>query len=54
MISLKNKKGQGAVEYAMIVLAIIGIIAAVLFGSGAFKTSINKAFTDAQAKIDTR
>jgi len=31
---LRSKKGQGTVEYALVTVAIVGIIAAVMFNNG--------------------
>ena len=49
---LKSKKGQGTVEYALVVAAIVIVVTLVLFGNGAFKTAVTGAFTRATTSID--
>ncbi len=51
-----NEKGQGMVEYA-IILAIVAIVAFAVFGNGSDTTkglaaTIQKAFTNADSQID--
>ena len=54
MKKLLNQKGQGTVEYALLTLAVVIIIAAVLLGANpSLKTAITGAFTAAQTEITT-
>ena len=47
---LKNQKGQGAVEYALLVIAIIIVIAAL--STGPLKSAINTAFSKVESKVN--
>ena len=49
-----SEKGQGMVEYALI-LAGVALIAAIVLGSksGGLRTAITNAFTNAKTKIDS-
>ena len=53
-MNLRNRKGQGAVEYALVILAIVAIIIAVLFtnNAGGLKGAIQGAFTKAANQIN--
>ena len=50
---LKCHKGQGTVEYALVTLAVVLIIAAVLGANGPFKAAIEGAFGAATTAIQT-
>ena len=53
LIRLKSQLGQGTVEYALIVAAIVIVITAVLFGANApFRQAISDAFTRATTAIN--
>ena len=45
-----NQRGQGAVEYALLVISIIIVIAAM--STGPLKSAINTAFSKVQTKIN--
>lgn len=50
----KSQKGQGTVEYALIVIAVVAIIIAVLFAkSNPFGTAINTAFNKMSNTVTT-
>ena len=54
MNKIRSKKGQGTVEYALITLAVVGIIAAVLLvANNPLQTAIEGAFDAATAAIDS-
>ena len=48
---LKSQAGQGTVEYALITLAVVGIIVVVLANNGPFVQAINAAFAAATNAI---
>ena len=50
-----SEKGQGIVEYAMIIAAVAIIAALVLFGTGnnSLQSAVQGAFTNASSKITT-
>lgn len=49
-----GEKGQGIVEYAMIIAAVAIIAAVVLFNSDtSLEGSVTKAYSDASSKINT-
>ena len=51
---LASQKGQGTVEYALVTLAIVLIIAAVLFATdNPLKAAITSAFTRASTEINS-
>lgn len=49
----KSQRGQGAVEYALITLAVIGIVVVVLFNGGGLRTAIQGVFTGATNAINS-
>lgn len=46
-ISLKSQKGQGAVEYAIITVAVLAVLALVLLPGSPFAAGIQAVFTKA-------
>ena len=50
---LRSNKGQGAVEYALITLAVVAILALTLGSNSGIKAAISKAFTTATTTINT-
>jgi len=48
-----TKKGQGMVEYALILAAVAIIAGVILSDTGGLKTAITKAFTNAGSQIET-
>ena len=52
-MTLKSRKGQGTVEYALVTLAVVLILAAVLFATdNPLKQSITDAYQRAADEID--
>lgn len=49
----KSQRGQGAVEYALITLAIVGVVVAVLFNSGGLRSAITGVFNNATIAINS-
>lgn len=48
----KSEKGQGMVEYALVLVFIVGI-AAYFLGSSGIGDSVNNAVTDTKAQLDS-
>ena len=48
-----SEKGQGMVEYALVLAAVAIIAGIVLSDAGGLKTSITKAFTNAGTQIES-
>ena len=51
--TLKNKKGQGATEYALILLLVVLIVVALFGPSGQLNTAISGLFTSVQDQINS-
>ena len=45
LISLKSEKGQGAVEYAIITVAVLAVLALVLLPGTPFGAAVQAVFT---------
>lgn len=48
-----SQKGQGMVEYALILAAVAILAGVILSDTGGLKTAITGAFTNAKTQIDT-
>ena len=49
-----NEKGQGMVEYAIVLAAVVAIAVAALWGSGDGKTTLEQSVTDSFKNANTQ